>query len=98
MFGRVRKHLGTTTLAFRVWECIQEQLLIRWEGGREGQGGCSYMLCLWGSKYTGPTCIRAGLAPDSPLWIQVKRPCDLSHQVPHPPACMILTCGCTCPR
>jgi hypothetical protein len=30
MFARVRKHLGTTTLAFRVWEAIQEQLLLRY--------------------------------------------------------------------
>ncbi len=29
MVARVRKHLGTTTLALRVWERIQEQLLLR---------------------------------------------------------------------
>ena len=29
MFSRVRKHMGATTLAFRVWERIQEQILIR---------------------------------------------------------------------
>ena len=29
MYSRVRKHLGTSTLAFRVWERIQAQLMRR---------------------------------------------------------------------
>ena len=39
MFARVRKHLGASGLAFRVWGRIEEQLMQRWGGGLGGRGG-----------------------------------------------------------
>ena len=35
MIARVRKHLGTSGLAFRVWGRIDEQLMRRWGRGGE---------------------------------------------------------------
>lgn len=40
MYGRVKKHLRNSTLAFRVWERVYEQLTHRCgAGGRSGCGG-----------------------------------------------------------
>ncbi len=40
MFARVRKHMGTSTLAYRVWERIQEQLLLKYV-----HWGCLFLWC-----------------------------------------------------
>jgi len=39
MFARVRKHLGTSGLAFRVWGRIEEQIITRWVCVRDHEVG-----------------------------------------------------------